>query len=137
MQGAFGTASYELGVPMSPQLRMPIASNTKLITSMALHQLQEQVGEGERRCGRCAEQAMAQCILSCWLASIGCCSSRSTTCSWYSQPLLTPDSAQKVVLPLTARLCPTDWTAVQGLLNISAPAADYVDLADFGLEGRW
>lgn len=42
-QGAFGTASYELGVPMAPELRMPIASNTKLMTSVALHQLQEQV----------------------------------------------------------------------------------------------
>ncbi len=29
---------------MSPQLRMPIASNTKLMTSVALHQLQQQVG---------------------------------------------------------------------------------------------
>lgn len=43
VQGAFGTASHELGVPMSYQLRMPIASNTKLMTSVALHQLQEQV----------------------------------------------------------------------------------------------
>lgn len=106
MQGAFGTASYELGVPMSPQLRMPIASNTKLITSVALHQLQEQVGEGEGRCGRCAEQAMAPCILSCWQASSADRSSRSTTHAWHSQPLLTSDRARKAVLPLTARLCP-------------------------------
>lgn len=42
LQAAFGTASYELGAPMSPRLRMPIASNTKLFTSVALHQLQQQ-----------------------------------------------------------------------------------------------
>ena len=63
MQGAFGTASYELGVPMSPQLRMPIASNTKLITSVALHQLQEQVREGQGRCARCAMQALVHACI--------------------------------------------------------------------------
>lgn len=40
------------------------------------------------------------------------------------------------IMPVHAMLA-APCSDPQGLLNISAPAADYIDLADFGLEGRW
>lgn len=114
---------------MSPQLRMPIASNTKLLTSVALHQLQEQVRGG----------AVSKCVTSRrWqgrpdaagqaaLLSLGGRPARGAFSLLAAFPHLPHLSCT------VAPLC----RATQGLLNISSPAADYVDPADFGLQDRW
>lgn len=45
MQGAYGWASREMGAPMRPELSLPVGSNTKLMTAVAVMQLQARRGE--------------------------------------------------------------------------------------------
>ena len=40
MQGGYGWASHEMGAPMRPELSLPVGSNTKLMTAVAVMQLQ-------------------------------------------------------------------------------------------------